>query len=366
MTDAAAERVGVRHLVELARRPRPAGSTAESDARTYARRTLEELGFVVREELFDYSAFPGYYATPLGGGLCALAIVIASGTALNGGSVATSSAILVLTVAIVVLYARWMTRRGVLDFPFMRRNGVNLVATRDGNVPKVWLVAHLDSKSQPVPSAFRIGGIALLVLALVIAATAALLTLAAVPTRMLWWAAIAAATAGALPVIASVVGTASDGAVDNASGAAVVLAAAARLSRDAACGVLMPSAEELGLAGARAWARAHPASIAINCDGVDDEGELMIMHNHRVPQNVVLAVRDASSRSVRVRRMPLGLLTDSTALSDAGWNAVTVSVGSLATLRRVHTTRDSLAAMRGTSIDDVSVILARAAEALAS
>lgn len=92
----------------------------------------------------------------------------------------------------------------------------------------------------------------------------------------------------------------------------------------------------------------------------------MIMHNHRVPQNVVLAVRDASSRSVRVRRMPLGLLTDSTALSDAGWNAVTVSVGSLATLRRVHTTRDSLAAMRGTSIDDVSVILARAAEALAS
>ena len=38
----------------------------------------------------------------------------------------------------------------------------------------------------------------------------------------------------------------------------------------------------------------------------------------------------------------------------------------LATLRRVHTMNDSLATLRGTSIDDVAAILARAAEALAS
>jgi hypothetical protein len=64
--------------------------------------------------------------------------------------------------------------------------------------------------------------------------------------------------------------------------------------------------------------------------------------------------------------MPPGLLTDSTALAAAGWQAVTVSHGSLATLRRVHTSRDSLAALRGTAIDDVAGILARAAEALAT
>jgi hypothetical protein len=85
-----------------------------------------------------------------------------------------------------------------------------------------------------------------------------------------------------------------------------------------------------------------------------------------MPTDVVSAVRDASPPTARVRRMPLGLLTDSTALSDAGWRAVTVSHGSLASLRRVHTKRDSLANLRGTSVDDVSVILARAAEALAS
>jgi len=92
----------------------------------------------------------------------------------------------------------------------------------------------------------------------------------------------------------------------------------------------------------------------------------VIMYNGRVPSDVVSAVRAASSRGARVRRMPIGLLTDSTAFADAGWRTVTVSHGSLASLRRVHTKRDSLANLRGTAIDDVSVILARAAEALAS
>jgi hypothetical protein len=193
-----------------------------------------------------------------------------------------------------------------------------------------------------------------------------LVTLAGVPARTLWIGALIAATAGGLPVLASVVGSESDGAVDNASGVAAVLAAAALVGRDVACGVLLPDAEELGLAGGRAWARAHAASVALNCDGVDDEGELVIMYNGRVPTDVVAAVRSASTQRAHVRRMPLGLLTDSTALSDAGWRTVTVSHGSLATLRRVHTKSDSLANLRGTSVDDVSVILARAAEALAS
>jgi hypothetical protein len=232
--------------------------------------------------------------------------------------------------------------------------------------PKVWLVAHLDSKSQPVSSSLRIGGIALLVLALLLAIVAVLLTLAGAAQRMLWWGSLATAMVGVLPVLASVVGSRSDGAVDNASGVAALLAAAGLVGREVACGVLLPSAEELGLAGARAWANAHPASVALNCDGVDDEGELVIMYNGRMPTDVVAAVRSASSRPARVRRMPLGLLSDSTAMADRGWSAVTVSHGSLATLRRVHTPSDSLGFMVGSSVDDVSVILARAAEALAS
>ncbi|MEO8336408.1 MAG: M28 family peptidase [bacterium] len=366
MTNVVAERVGVRHLLELAQRGRPVNSGDEHIAQAYAKRTLQQLGFAVHHEAFAYSSFPGRFATPVGGALFALTILMASWRALEGGSVARVGALLVVGTVVTIVYAQWMLRRGVLDFPLLRSQSVNVVAVRDGREPKVWLVAHLDSKSQPVPSAVRIGGIALLVLALVFAIAGILVTLAGVPARTLWIGALVAAAMGALPVMASVVGSNSDGAVDNASGVAAVLAAAALLSRDAACGVLLTTAEELGLAGARAWARAHAAGVAINCDGVDDEGELVIMYNRRMPTDVVTAVRNASSRPANVRRMPLGLLTDSTALADAGWRTVTVSHGSLATLRRVHTTRDSLANMRGSSIDDVSVILARAAEALAS
>ena len=365
MTDVA-DRQGARHLAALARHPRPAGGAREHDARMYARRTLEPLGFVVHEERFAYSAFPGRYATPLGGGLFALSIILASWLALTDTGMLTVTAILASGVAATILYARWMLHRGVLDFPLLRTEGVNLAAVRGDAVPMVWLVAHLDSKSQPIPSAARVSGIVLLTSALVLAITGAALTLAGDSSRMIWWGALVVATTGALPVLASVVGSRSDGAVDNASGVAAVLAAAALLPRDVACGVLLPSAEELGMAGARAWARRHPASVALNCDGVDDEGELVIMYNRRIPARVVKAVRDASSRSARVRRMPLGLLTDSSALADAGWSAVTVSHGSLATLRRVHTIRDSLAYMTGSSVDEVSILLARAAEALAS
>lgn len=366
MTNAVAERLGARHLAELGRRPRPANSQSESEARAYARTTLEQLGFTVREEQFEYSAFPGRFATPVGGGMFALSVIAASANAIAGSRVATVAGILVAGVLATIGYARWMLRRGVLDFPLLRTSGVNLSAVRGGREPTVWLVAHLDSKSQPVPSVARVGGVAVLVLALLLAAAGVIVTLAGVPSRMLWIGALVAAILGALPVLASVVGAQSDGAVDNASGVAAVLAAAALLGRDVACGVLLPSAEELGLAGARAWARAHAATVALNCDGVDDDGELVIMYNGRIPTDVVAALRHASSRAVRVRRMPLGLLTDSTALADAGWHTVTVSHGSLATLRRVHTSRDSLDNMRGTSVDDVAVILARAAEALAS
>jgi hypothetical protein len=165
--------------------------------------------------------------------------------------------------------------------------------------------------------------------------------------------------------MASVVGARSDGAVDNASGVAAVLAAAAALPSACAVGVLLPSAEELGLAGARAWARTRAPGTALNCDGVDDDGEVTVMYHGRRPVGLIEAILGAARAPLRVRRMPLGLLTDSVALADRGWTTVTVSRGSFATLRRVHTPADSLAALRGHGIDEVASLLARAAEALA-
>ena len=82
------------------------------------------------------------------------------------------------------------------------------MATRGGETPRVWLVAHLDSKSQPVPLLVRVAGVALLAVALLLALVArARCTLAGGPEPydLVGWRSSLAAL-GAVPVMASVVG----------------------------------------------------------------------------------------------------------------------------------------------------------------
>ena len=356
------------HLETLAREARPAGGAAEARARDYAERILGDAGYAVSRASFAYSQFPGRFGTSVGAALLGIAIVAASVLGLTGAGRAALVALCVGGFAVAGL-AHSLLGDGVLTLPILRATGENLIATRGGDVPRVWLVAHLDSKSQPVPSLVRLAGVSLLLLSVVTALAACLLQLLAAPHRTMWWAAIILAVVGAPPVMASVVGADSDGAVDNASGVSAVLAAATLLRPGTAVGVLLPSAEELGLAGARAWARdmvkeADPG-VALNCDGVDDAGELTIMYSGERPTRLIDTLTRLAASAPRARRLPLGLLTDSVALSDRGWTAVTVSRGSLATLRRVHRPSDSLANLRGTGIGEVATLLARAVEALA-
>lgn len=356
--------VGAAHLAVLAREPRPAGGDGEARARDYAERVLDEAGFSVSRETFTYSRFPGRFATPIGGALLTVSLVMSASLGLAarpGAALAT----LLLGSAVVAAFARGMMGDAVLTLPLQRTPGENLVATWGSESPKVWLVAHLDSKSQPSPSLLRVAGIALLTIALLTALAAGVLQLAALPHRMGWWVVLVLGVAGGAPVMASIVGDRSDGAVDNASGVAAVLAAAVSVRPETMVGVLLPTAEELGLAGARAWARDARRGIALNCDGVDDAGDLTIMYSGTMPTPLIQVLESLTPRAPRVTRMPLGLLTDSVALADRGWATVTVSRGSLTTLRRVHTPGDSLAALRGDGIDDVASLLARAVEALA-
>jgi hypothetical protein len=355
---------GAVHLAILAREPRPAGSDAEARAHDYAERVLDAAGFTVSRVPFQYSRFPGLYATPIGGMLSAATIALAAAAGLLDHA-GIALATLLLGVALLAAFGRAMMGDAVLTLPWQRAASENLVATWGSETPRVWLVAHVDSKSQPVPSLLRVAGVVLLALALVAAAVAAGLQLAGLPHRTAWWAVLLLAALGAPPVVASVVGTSSNGAVDNASGVAAVLAAAVAVRPESMFGVLLPSAEELGLAGARAWARDVRRGTAVNCDGVDDAGELTIMYSGAAPTPLIETIAAVAPRPPRVRRMPLGLLTDSVALADRGWTTLTVSRGSLATLRRVHTPQDSLATLRGDGIDEVATLLARAVEALA-
>jgi putative aminopeptidase FrvX len=172
-----------------------------------------------------------------------------------------------------------------------------------------------------------------------------------------------------MPLMLSVVGARNHGTLDNASGVAAVLEAVELLPASLSFGVLITDAEELALAGARAWARSRRPGIALNCDSVDDDGPLVVMYSRSAPARIIARISEAASANgerLRVLRLIPGILTDSVALAAAGWDTLTLSRGTIRTLQRIHTRRDTLANMRGTGISGAARVLARAAIELAN
>lgn len=353
-------------LAALAVHPRPAGSAAEARARARCADWLRASAFTVRTERFGYSMLPGRYGTPLGG-VAAGATIAGAALLARGGAPGAALALLLAVAIALAVVGRWTARRGVLVLPG-RAASENLVAARAtlAGHTRVWLVAHLDSKSQPVPIGLRAAGVIGTAVVWIAAAVLAALQAAGVDVRDVWMAVGVAGVVAALPVALTFVGQASDGAVDNASGVAAVLEAARRVDASLPVGVLLTSAEELGLAGARAWAARATPAVALNCDGVDDAGELVAMYSGRRPARLLAALHASGNGRVRVRRLLPGVLTDGVALADAGWAVVTLSRGTWATLRRIHTRRDDLAHLAGDGIDAAAELLARAATALAA
>ena len=328
---------------------------------------MRELGYEVRERSFDYSALPGRFATPMFGGAAAL-LVGFGGTLALAGERFTPAAILGVGGVVLTVAGAWLARHGVLALPILRERGVNLEATVPRDTPAVWLCAHLDSKSQPMPTLVRSAGIVIEVAGYVAALTIAMAAAAGAQPHEFFWAFAGAVTlVGAIPVGLSMVGSRSPGALDNASGVATVVAAARLLEGRPGVGVLITDAEELGLAGARAWARERRSGVVLNCDGVDDGGETTVMHigrGARQVQDAVAAAANAAGVGVQFSQMFPGVLTDSVAFSDAGMASVTVSRGSITSFARVHSRRDDLNHLRGDGIAPVAALLAESARRL--
>lgn len=341
------------HLERLAAHPRPAGSPAERDARDWCRTTLAAAGFAVAAEPFSYSAVPGRAATPALG-VVGIAIVCIGARLAAAGHPWRAAVVLAAAGVAAATAGAWIARVAVTRLPWGRREGINLAATR-GDAPTLWLVAHLDSKSQPIPILARAAGITGLVVVWLGAIVTAIAQGALGAGWGPWpWIAAAAVVAG-IPVAASVVGARSPGALDDASGVATVLRAAELVDRGVSLGVVLTSAEELGLAGARAWvrSRSHPPARAINIDGVDDAGRLNVTYTGRRPDQLI-ALLEAAEHPVRVSRLFPGVLTDAVALADAGWQAVTVSKGTWRTVARIHTPNDNLSALTGQGAESVA------------
>ncbi len=351
-------------LARVAAEPRPAGGDAEARVRTLCRSRLTAAGFAVAEERFDYSAFPGRWATPIAGLGACLTVLLAWGFGRDARPGAALTVI--VSAALALAIGGILVGRRVTTLPWARASSVNLVATR--GVPRLWLVAHLDSKSQPVPMLVRVAGIVFTVLALLALAVLAIAAVAgaAIPPEA-WNLVALAGTASSLPVMASVVGSESAGALDDGTGVVTVLLAAEALPHDMSIGVLLTSAEELGMAGARAFARLHAPAMAINVDGVDDHGSTITMRHGRAARVRVGLARAARAIGMTVteRGTLPGLLTDGVALADAGWSAVTVSRGGIGTLWRIHRAADNVSRLHGGGMHEIARLVSSAAREIA-
>ncbi len=342
------------HLEAIAAAPRPAGGDAEKSARDYCARVLRAAGFDVSERAFEYSTFVGRWGTPLFGvGIALLALAAAC----EGASGSASRALGILIGGALALsgIGSWLGRRGVLDLPFARARSTNLVATR--GAPSLWLVAHLDSKSQPIPIVARALAIIASMIFLGVVMGVAVAQLVVPIPGFVWFTLATISVLFALPVMASIVGARSPGALDDASGLATVLRAVELLPRDIGIGVVLTSAEELGLAGARAWAREAPRATAINVDGIDDTGDVRLIYSGRLPRSLVALLGAAWPSPVKL--VP-GVLMDGVALQQAGWEVVNISKGGWRAVSRIHTPGDDLAHLSGSGAEAVAAMLAGA------
>jgi hypothetical protein len=356
---------GREHLRVTGRLPRPAGGAAEAEARAYCAGVLSAAGYEVREESFDYSEFPGRWATMTGG-------VLSGGGLLYGAMLAArgrpTAALAALAVGLLLLaaFGGAIARLGTRRLPILRRQGTNLIARPTGEEPACWLVAHSDSKSQPIPILVRSGGI---IAHGLIWAVAIGMAAAGVDGLAPWTGVAVVGGLSALPIIASTVGSRSAGAADNASGMAAVLAAAEKLAGHQGVGIVVTSGEELGLAGARAWVHGRRPGVALNCDTIDDRGRFVVMHGWSGPGRVgglMIRVAEQVVGDADLRRLTPGILVDAVAFAGAGWEAATLCRGDWRTLARIHTPADDLDRLEGVAIDDAAEVLARAAREAAS
>ncbi len=309
---------------------------------------LGDLGFHVTATRFVTSSGPLDAAGVFGAGLGWLALVVLPLLLLPVPEW-TLALFAVAGIAALVMIS-WGVARGALRSEPRHRAEVRNIEARRGQ-PRVWLVAHTDSKGQGISLRARVVAVILTVLGLV-GLTIVIIARMAGP---LHWS---AALAGVLPVVVgggllsrSVPRDDSPGAVDNASGIVAVLAAATELKDRSDVGVLITGAEEFGMAGARVWtADARREVPFVNIDGIDARGIVRLMVHRggaeqrrkaQVLAGELLVGFSRGGERARVAALPPGVLVDGVVLARAGMPGVTVSRGDWSTLGAVHTRRDT-------------------------
>lgn len=266
----------------------------------------------------------------------------------------------------------------------VRRSGSRVILPT-----RVVLLAHLDSKSSRdptfVPVALLLGAVAIVAILFVRAALAAVHLVTAPPLLMTLPLACFA-VAALLRALSNPSGNESPGAMDNASGLAILIDAAHTLPADVEShhpGVelvfLATGAEEIGLAGAMRWIQAHGdecdpgRTVFVNVDSVGvGRGLLALDVRGRAPDGRRMreVVREAArTAGVAMRVLPglPGVGVDTMPIAARGFATVTILGQVLgAASRRIHTSRDSIEALGEGGMDDAKRVVREIVRAVAA
>jgi hypothetical protein len=338
--------------------PRLTGSAGATSVAAALRSRFESLGYVVQDRSFIFNPWPGRFGITAVG-IVYLAATLSAARLLYGDNPYAAIALLLILLFAAGLVAAFAAP-AIDSLPFGRREGRNLLAQRPGRTPRYIVMAHRDSKSQPLPLAFRGPAILVGVVTwLLLLGAAAFHTAQPLPATAIILLAVLAAVSG-LGLVLCWVDNRSPGALDNASGVVAALGIAAREAAAGDVAFLITDAEELGLAGARAAAPGLPPVFGvINLDGLDDHGRFYVFERYGVIRRrglaphlaaALLQEADARNETADRRDLPFGIPVDHIPIVEAGTPALTLMRGSIRSLSRVHRPADTADRLQGDGI----------------
>lgn len=357
--------------------PRAAGTEGERSAIDFVLERFRALGYTAVVEPFRFDSRALGVAWPVALRLSAAALMAslvvppAAALALHLFALAAPALGFLMVVAIL------RRDRG-------ERPSANILAAPDPTtattdpraVPRarVVVLAHHDSKSQPVSFAGR----TVAALAAVAGSLGAFASLAvSSPGSTVRIICLVPAILGFLVVSHAAAGNRSPGALDNASGVAVLLEVARRMrARNPAPPVrfVVTGAEEHGLVGALRYLSRYDRALDrerdlfLNLDTVGGAGPLILTgHVGRAASRRARALVEtfrsearAMGVELRSRRVPLPAAVDSYVPSARGFGALTLASGTLrTTYRYLHRPSDSVDRVDPCNLDRAATLVER-------
>jgi len=326
--------------------PRRTGRPGERAAIDYLSRAYRSIDLPLSVEPFEFSAFPneiGLRAVPV-----ALWILLLAAMWLRVDYPAIALVLFLILFSLSIPGWRWIRAiERLYDFPFLKRRSANLVAVLKPEhvVGRLVLMAHYDTKSQSFPiylrmiiqTSFTVGlfGIALLYLTF---------SLTGLRDWILYlWLPVLLLSIPCFLIVFNFSGDESPGAVDNATGLALLIELARNLKAAGTKGIevvfLMTGAEEEGLAGAirfiqgRGREYGHHNTYFVNLDGIGSPGGLILSSRYGLPpvrtggrlEGVLTKVAREAEIPVHNRYFPVSPGLDHIPVASHGFRAVSLT-----------------------------------------